>query len=398
MCHQISSEKLGTPESFVGGFVIAGRQSTPRPIYGPFDPKKGLSTIMRSSAEFQQTKGDHIRQSELCATCHTLITKALGPQGQVVGQLPEQMMYLEWKHSAFEKEERSCQSCHMPAVDQDMPITSVLGDPRTGLARHVFVGGNFFMLRMLNRFRLDLGTEAPSRELDASALRTIRNLQSETAAISVERAEMSGGRLEVDLSVRNLTGHKLPTAYPSRRAWLHMIVRDRNGRQVFESGGITPTGLIQGNDNDADATKFEPHYAEIRQPDEVQIYESIMGDPAGAPTTGLLTAVRYLKDNRLLPRGFDKASADPDIQVVGGAAQDADFTGGGDRTRYSIDTGGSEGPFQIDVELRFQPIGFRWAQNLKPYNAPETQRFAGYYQAMASSASEMLVRAAAMSK
>src|SRR4029453_5106378 len=35
MCHQISSEKLGTPESFVGGFVIAGRQSTPRPIFGP---------------------------------------------------------------------------------------------------------------------------------------------------------------------------------------------------------------------------------------------------------------------------------------------------------------------------------------------------------------------------
>jgi hypothetical protein len=209
---------------------------------------------------------------------------------------------------------------------------------------------------------------------------------------------MSGGRLEVDLSVRNLTGHKLPTAYPSRRAWLHVIVRDRNGRPVFESGGITPAGLIQGNDNDADATKFEPHYTEVRQPDQVQIYESIMGDPAGAPTTGLLTAVRYLKDNRLLPRGFDKATAEADIQVVGGALQDADFTGGSDRTRYSIDTAGSEGPFQIDVELRFQPIGFRWAQNLKPYNTPETQRFVGYYEAMASSSSEMLVRAAAISK
>ena len=61
-------------------------------------------------------------------------------------------------------------------------------------------------------------------------------------------------------------------------------------------------------------------------------------------------------------------------------------------------TAGSEGPFQVDVELRFQPIGFRWAQNLKPYNAPETQRFAGYYDAMASSSSEMLVRAAAISR
>ncbi len=40
-------------------------------------------------------------QSELCATCHTLITKALDPQGQVIGELPEQVMYLEWKHSAY---------------------------------------------------------------------------------------------------------------------------------------------------------------------------------------------------------------------------------------------------------------------------------------------------------
>jgi hypothetical protein len=105
-----------------------------------------------------------------------------------------------------------------------------------------------------------------------------------------------------------------------------------------ESGAISPNGLIQGNDNDTAATKFEPHYTEIRQPDQVQIYESIMSDPAGTPTTGLLTAVRYLKDNRLLPRGFDKASANADVAVQGGAASDADFTGGGDRVRYSVDT------------------------------------------------------------
>jgi hypothetical protein len=353
---------------------------------------------MRSSAEFQPTKAEHIRQSELCATCHTLITKALGPQGQVVGELPEQMMFLEWKHSAYETEQRSCQSCHMPAVEQDMPITSVLGEPRAGLARHVFVGGNFFMLKMLNRYRLDLGVEALPQELDASAARTIQNLQSKTATISLERAQVVAGRLEVDLAVQNVTGHKLPTAYPSRRAWLHVTVRDRTGRQLFESGGITPSGLIQGNDNDADATKFEPHYTEIRRPDQVQIYESIMADPAGAPTTGLLTAVGYLKDNRLLPRGFDKATADSEIRVVGGAIDDVDFTGGGDRIRYSVEVSAAEGPFQIDVEVRFQPIGFRWAQNLKPYTTPETQRFTGYYEAMASASSEVLARLAALSK
>ena len=398
MCHQIGSEKLGTPDSFVGGFVIAGPQPMPRPIFGPFDVEKGLTTIMRSSAEFQPTKGDHIRQSELCATCHTLITKALGPQGQVIGRLPEQMMYLEWKHSAFQTEQKSCQSCHMPVVEEETPIASVLGQPRQGLARHVFVGGNFFMLRLLNRYRTELGVAALPQELDASVRRTILNLQSATAAVSVQRAEVADGRLNIDVAVQNLTGHKLPTGYPARRAWLHVSVRDRNGRPLFESGAIAPTGLIQGNDNDADATRFEPHYTEIRQADQVQIYESIMGDPAGMPTTGLLTAVRYLKDNRLVPRGFDKASADPDIAVVGGALQDGDFTGGGDHVRYSVDVAGSEGPFQIDVEFRFQPIASRWAQNLKQYDAPEPKRFVSYYDAMAFSSSEVLAQSTVTSR
>jgi hypothetical protein len=397
LCHQIASEKLGTRESFVGGFVVAGRQSTPRPIFGPFQMEKGLETVMRSSAEFQPVEGLQIRSSALCATCHTLITKALGPEGRVIGELPEQVMFQEWQHSIYAVQQ-TCQSCHMPVVEEAMPIASVLGQPRQGLARHVFVGGNFFMLRMLNRYRLDLGVEAMPVELDASALRTVRNLQLQTAAVSVEQMELAGGRLSFDVAVQNLAGHKFPTGYPARRAWLHVTARDRNGQVVFESGAITASGLIQGNDNDADGATFEPHYTEIREPGQVQIYESIMGDAAGRPTTGLLSAVRYLKDNRLLPRGFDKATAEPFVQVVGGAGEDADFTGGSDRIRYSVNVGDGQGPFQVDVELRFQPIAFRWAQNLKSYDAPEPKRFVSYYDSMSAGASEAIVRATMRSR
>ena len=115
---------------------------------------------MHSATEFRQAEAPHIRQSELCATCHTLFTKALGPRGEVIGELPEQVPYLEWRHSAFLREQRSCQSCHMPAVEEEMRISSVLGQPRKGLARHAFLGGNVFMLRMLNRYRDELGVAA----------------------------------------------------------------------------------------------------------------------------------------------------------------------------------------------------------------------------------------------
>ena len=120
-----------------------------------------------------------------------------------------------------------------------------------------------------------------------------------------------------------------------------------------------------------------------------------MSDRAGVPTTGLLTGVRYVKDNRLTPRGFEKSSAQPDIAVVGGAAQDADFGGGADRVRYSVDVAGTNGPLQIAVELRFQTIGFRWADNLRKYDAAEPRRFVTYYDAMSAVSSEILAHASA---
>ena len=88
-----------------------------------------------------------------------------------------------------------------------------------------------------------------------------------------------------------------------------------------------------------------------------------MGTPAGAPTTGLLQATRYLKDNRLLPRGFDKRTADPEIAVLGAAAADADFTGDGDRVRYRFPSAPAA---TVEVELRYQPIGYRWARTWRP--------------------------------
>ena len=93
-----------------------------RPIFGPFKIERGMTTIMRSATGFEPTEALHVRQSELCATCHTLMTKALGPAGNVIGELPEQVPFLEWRHSAYDREQRSCQSCHMPVVEQDTPI------------------------------------------------------------------------------------------------------------------------------------------------------------------------------------------------------------------------------------------------------------------------------------
>ena len=396
LCHQIGPDRLGTRDSFVGGFVLGRRTADGLPMFGPYDVEAGVKRTMHSATDAVPSKSDHMRQSEVCATCHTLYTEAYGPGGEVVGSLPEQMPYLEWRHSAFSRDGeggRSCQSCHMPDVES-VPIASVLGEPRERLARHTFLGGNFFMLRMLNRFRSQLGVTAPSAELDAAAVATVRQLEAETAGIAITRAAVIGGRLEADVAVRNLTGHKLPTGYPSRRAWIHLTVQDAAGAVVFESGAVDTAGRIAGNDNDADGRRFEPHYEELRAADQVQIYEAVIAGRDGAVTTGLLTATQYVKDNRLLPRGFDKAKAESDIAVHGQAERDGDFTDSGDRVRYSVAVRGP-GPYTIRAELRYQPIAFRWADNLRGYDAPEPRRFVSYYDAMSASSSTVLARTAA---
>lgn len=394
VCHQISKARLGTRESFSGGFVVEPPASTSdHPEYGPFVIQQGQTLIMQSSTGgFRPTPGDHIRDSAMCGSCHTLITKTLGKDGKELGTFPEQMPYQEWLHSSY-RDQRSCQSCHMPEVNEPAPISAVLGVNRSGVHQHTFVGANFFMLKVLNAYRNDLSVAALPQELMNAADGTTAFLQSQAARVSIENANIASGHLEMQVLVQNLTGHKLPTAYPSRRAWLHVLVRDRNGRAVFESGALNPDGSIQGNDNDADAARYEPHYSRIESSDQVQIYEPILKDENGHVTTGLLSAVGYLKDNRLLPQGFQKQTADAEIAVTGEAAADPNFNDAGDRVEYSVPLGSAEGPFHVDAELWYQPIGFRWAHNLAPYTAPEPKRFVSYYESLSSATAVVLARA-----
>jgi hypothetical protein len=391
VCHQIEGDNFGQSDSFTGGFLIDRNHPwEERRIFGPLEVDSGRATVMRSASAFRPTESAHVQQSELCATCHTLYTHALSPGGAGV-VLPEQMPYLEWTNSDF-PEQQSCQACHMPVVSDSTAVTSVLGRPRADVSRHVFLGGNAFMLRMLNRYRSELGVSALPQELEAAARRTETHLQTAAASLSIQRAQLSDGRLEALVRVENLAGHKLPSGYPSRRVWIEFTVQNAAGEAVFRSGALEPDGSVLGNDNDRDPGLFEQHHSRISSAEQVQVYESIMAAPDGSVTTGLLTAVDYLKDNRLLPRGFDKAGAVSDVAVLGAATQDEDFVGGSDGVLYSVEVPPTAGPFQIEAILWFQPIGRRWAENLRAYDAPETNRFVAYYDSMAGASATVLAR------
>ncbi|MGQ0766176.1 MAG: hypothetical protein ACT4OZ_10970 [Gemmatimonadota bacterium] len=396
VCHQIAPAGLGTAATFNGRFVVDTLAAPgKRPVYGPYDIDSGRAAVMHSASAFLPARGDHIRSSELCATCHTLHTEARDATGRVVGRLPEQVPFIEWKHSSYASR-RSCRSCHMPPAESTF-ISGVLGQKRELLARHDFRGGNFFMLSMLERYRAETGVTTPPGELSAAAAATRRSLETDAATVTITRYELQSDTLALSVTVTNLTGHKLPTAYPSRRVWLELTVREAGAgeeRVVFRSGALRPDGSIAGADSDeaGGETGVEQHYTVIRNEGEVQIYESVMLDAGGAVTTGLLSAVRYIKDNRILPDGFDKATAPDDAAVRGSASSDADFSGGSDQLQYRVGVAGRGTRFIVEATLWYQPVAFRWAHNLARYDATETRRFVSWYREMAPESATPLAR------
>ena len=395
LCHQIQPDGLGSEETFTAPFsVSAETPADGRAVFGPFEPDEGGVGIMHSATGFRPTLGEHVTSSGLCASCHTVITHAVGSDGPGPA-FPEQAPFLEWQASVYAEgaeREQSCQDCHMPEVGGDVPVTRVLGRARPEVSRHVFRGGNFFVLRMLNRYRDELGVTALPQEMELAANRTADHLRASTATVRIGGVGLGGERLEATVTVRNQAGHKFPTAYPSRRAWLRFAVTDARGERVFESGAFSPDGRVIGDDHDADGSSYEPHHTVITSPDEVQVYQAVMVDGGGAVTTGLMSAHEWVKDNRILPDGFDAARADTRVQVVGIAAGDPDFEPGSDRVHYTVPVDPDAGPFTLEAELWFQPIGYRWAENLAAYDAPETRRFVRYYREMAHASAMVIAR------
>jgi hypothetical protein len=60
-----------------------------------------------------------------------------------------------------------------------------------------------------------------------------------------------------------------------------------------------------------------------------------------------------------------------------------------------VSTAGASGPFQVEAELRFQPVGFRSAHYLAPYQAEESQRMVRYYEEAARKSAMVLATAEA---
>jgi hypothetical protein len=382
LCHQIQESGSKAESRFTGKYVIDTSTSPPyRWIFGPHEEPFPFPMQMRTG--FSPTTGAYVAESAFCSTCHTLYTPYFDAKGEEIGQFPEQMTYLEWKHSRDGGgigSSKTCQDCHTPDAAGWVAISNRPPwiDLRIPFGQHHFVGGNSYMLSLLKANASSLGVTADPAHFDASISRTNSQLQSRTAALSLSSMSREDESLTFTLTVENRAGHKFPSGIPLRRSWLHVSVSNSEG-VLFESGKPLPDGSIQGNSADLKEKAFEPHHDLITLPDQVQIYEPVMLDGSGKVTFTLLDAVSYAKDNRILPSGFNKNTASKDIAVAGKAAADSNFASGEDQVTYRVSV--PKGALSIRAQLLYQSVSYSFIKDLRRSDTDLVKRFMSMHEA-----------------
>jgi hypothetical protein len=384
-CHaQSPASAIGTQHS---GELMFDTNNI-RIAYGPYD--QIFAPPMHEFVGITPKYSEHISDAGVCAGCHTLITHSADLAGQPTGTtFIEQATYHEWLNSDYDEDHLSisCQGCHVPQLNDEIIISANYQflTPQWPYGEHTLAGANVAMLRLMKENRAALDINASAANFDSTIANTLRMLREKSIDLTLATAALSGDTVGFDVRLVNRAGHKFPSGYPSRRAWVEFEVRNAAGNLVFHSGAMAPDYSLPDED-----PNFEPHHNVIDDPAEVQIYEIVAGDVTGAFTNVLERAHTALKDNRLTPKGFLMSDAAYDTtQIVGHALLDADFnrnaTGvpgsGSDVVHYRLPTNGYSGLLQVKVRVWYQSLPPRWMAPLFEYSSPEIDSFKTMYYA-----------------
>jgi hypothetical protein len=116
------------------------------------------------------------------------------------------------------------------------------------------------------------------------------------------------------------------------------------------------------------------HHDQLTSPEQVQIWEAIMADGEGEPTYRLLRGATYLKDNRLLPAGWDPQQATAAIAPAG-VDGDPDFGPAGDTVAVMVAAPAAAGPYTVEARVYYQTLSPRFLAELFALDGPRIRAF-----------------------
>ena len=375
-CHQQANIDLGNLHSGNLNF------DTSKVAYGPYISP--LESPMVQFSEYKPVYSPHISDAGLCAGCHTLINHTLDLSGTPTGgTVVEQATYHEWLNSQYNEQNQniSCQSCHLPAFEKASVLIAAgyATKPRTPFYLHELAGANTLMLQLMKNNVSKLGINALPEQFDELITATYKMLQQKSIQANLDFIDRTADSVFFELQLKNIAGHKFPTGYPSRRAFIEFVVANEMGDTIFHSGVMDENyELTQQNPT------LEPHHDIINSPEQVQIYELALADVNGDLTTVLERASYALKDNRLPPIGFTKEHAVYDTTaIVGLAEQDPNFNlddvamqgTGADKIAFHIPSLGNQGLLTATAKVYYQTAPQRWMQEMFDLQSNEIDSF-----------------------
>ncbi len=373
----------GQREATAGSFFSGELEFDSARVYGPYSDDQINPAIMEFFVRFTPGFGSHIVNSKVCAGCHTLITETVDLNGEFTGdEFVEQATYHEWLNSVYSANGTMCNTCHLPRINDGIILAAEYPflNEQSPFGLHHLVGGNAHMLRLLKQFKDTLDIPATDVQFDSTITRTERMLRDRTLDASLTLLDRTTDTAYFSLRLENKAGHRFPSGYPSRRAFVEFIVLTTEGDTVFKSGRLNSGDEVEGHD-----MPYEPHHDVITSGDQVQIYELVMGDVNGDVTTVLERAKEPIKDNRLVPLGFTSTHYAYDTtRVAGVPVSDADFNlntfgdegTGADIVRYHVPVTGVSGGLRAYARVWYQPVPPGWNAELFSVSHPEIQAFA----------------------
>ncbi len=382
-CHAQKDTLIGKLNS--GNLIY----DTTKTVYGPFNAP--FAGPMESFEGFKVKKGNHVTRAGFCATCHTLITGSYDLSGVATGTtFVEQATYHEWVNSQYNDEVftatgKTCQHCHLPRIDENIVIAANFSflTGRRPYGQHKLVGANSFMLKLMQNNRSALGITATNKNFDSSIVSTNRMMKDSAVIMNLRLINRTVDTAYYDLKLTNYAGHKFPSGYPSRRAFVQFVLLNAIGDTIFKNGMLNSAYQLIGQD-----ATYEPHHNIINTENDVQIYEMVAGDILGGVTTVLERMYSHLKDNRLTPKGFSTSHYNYDtVEIAGEALTDADFNydslgvegSGSDIVHFRVPLAGYTGALNVSASLYYQSVPHKWLDEMFTFTSPEITAFQGMF-------------------
>ncbi|MCA9655417.1 MAG: hypothetical protein KC501_36215 [Myxococcales bacterium] len=284
MCHRMIDEgNIGNAQYTIDDNAVGGHV-----------PRRGPWTYAGSDPPHPWIQDSYIGSSEQCGTCHdvTTPTERVDDLGVGLGvPFNEQRTYSEWLGSDLAVPGpgfASCQDCHMPAVSDVAGCANFVGggEHPSGGRRHDLAGANQFVLQLLQATYGDSGTmDVSDAAYDHAIARTQETLAS-AATLEVWGPAIVdlGMGFDLDVTVTNQTGHKLPTGYAEGRVmWLEVVAVYAG--QVLYTSGHWDAGVIE-------------------QDPQLRTYEGVAEQWSTGAGFHLMLNDHWVSDTRIPPAGL----------------------------------------------------------------------------------------------